>query len=130
MLVPKIYVILMSDYSEVYDMFDKIKAIFKNKNPDSTAYKYDKAKALSGRAIRYVTERIDNVDEVVGRAGALNLKDDEFIVLSDFDIQFRCKVEDMTASDLMSLDGVVLSGHDLEHGGEYRTIIAYYTYYR
>ncbi len=130
MLVQEIYVILVTEIFEVNAMFDKIKALFKNKNPDSLAYKYDKAKALSGRAIRYVTERINNVDEVVGRAGALNLKDDEFIVLSDFDIQFRCKVEDMTASDLMSLDGVVLSGHDLEHGGEYRTIIAYYTYYR
>lgn len=104
------------------------KKIFKNLN--SRAFKYEKAKSLDGRAIKYVTERIDNVDEVVGRSGALNVKGDEFIVLSDFDIQFRCKIDDLNAGDLMSLDGVVLSAHDLEHDGKYRTIIAYYSYYR
>lgn len=111
-------------------MLDKIKKLFKNKNPDSLAYKTEKAKSLNGRAIKYVTERINNVDEVVGRSGAINLKDDELIVLSSFDIEFRCKISDLSASDLMSLDGVVLSGHDLEHEGRFRTIIAYYSYYR
>ena len=77
-----------------------------------------------------MTERIDNVDEVVGRAGAINIKGDELIVLSSFDIEFRCKIEDLSANDLMSLDGVVLSGHDLEQDGRFRTIIAYYSYYR
>lgn len=111
-------------------MFEKIKSLFKNKNPNSTAYKYERAKAIDGKAIKYVTERIDNVDEVVGRAGAINIKGDELIILSSFDIEFRCKIEDLNASDLMSLDGVVLSGHDIEHGGRFRTIIAYYSYYR
>ena len=94
------------------------------------SYKYERAKAINGKAIKYVTERIDNVDEVVGRAGAINIKGDELIVLSSFDIEFRCKIEDLSANDLMSLDGVVLSGHDLEHDGRFRTIIAYYSYYR
>ncbi len=111
-------------------MLEKIKKLFKNKNPESLAYKTEKAKSLNGRAIKYVTERINNVDEVVGRSGAINLKDDELIVLSSFDIEFRCKISDLSASDLMSLDGVVLSGHDLEHEGRFRTIIAYYSYYR
>lgn len=111
-------------------MFEKIKELFKKDKTNSITYKYEKAKMLDGKAIRYVTERIDNVDEVVGRAGALNVKDDEFIILSSFDVVFRCKIEDMTAGDLMSLDGVIISGHDLEHEGRYRTIIAYYSYYR
>lgn len=111
-------------------MFDKIKKLLKNKNPDSKAYKYERANAINNKAIKYVTERINNVDEVVGRSGAINIKGDELIVLSSFDIEFRCKIEDLTASDLMSLDGVVLSGHDLEHDGKFRTIIAYYSYYR
>ncbi len=111
-------------------MLNKIKNLFKNKNPDSYAYKYDRARAIDGKAIKYVTERIDNVDEVVGRSGAINVKGDELIVLSSFDIEFRCKIEDLSANDLMSLDGVVLSGHDLEHEGKFRTIIAYYSYYR
>ena len=111
-------------------MFDKLKSLFKNKNPDSAAYKYERARAIDGKAIKYVTERIDNVDEVVGRAGAINIKDDELLVFSSFDIEFRCKIEDLSANDLMSLDGVVLTGHDLEHDGRFRTIIAYYSYYR
>jgi hypothetical protein len=111
-------------------MFEKLKALFKKDKTDSIAYKYEKAKMLDGKAIRYVTERIDNVDEVVGRAGALNVRDDEFIIMSSFDIEFRCKIEDMTAGDLMSLDGVIISGHDLEHDGKFRTVIAYYSYYR
>ena len=27
-------------------------------------------------------------------------------------------------------DGVILTAHDLEHGGEYRSVVAYYSYYR
>ncbi len=111
-------------------MLDKIKGLFKSKNPNSASYKLERARAIDGKAIRYVTERIDNVDEVVGRSGAINLKGDELLVFSSFDIEFRCKVDDLSANDLMSLDGVVLSGHDLEHGGKFRTIIAYYSYYR
>ena len=111
-------------------MFKKIKTLFKNKNPNSKAYKYERAMAIDGKAIRYVTERINNVDEVVGKAGAINVKGDELLVFSSFDIEFRCKIEDLDANDLMSHDGVILSGHDLEHGGKFRTVIAYYTYYR
>jgi len=33
-------------------------------------------------------------------------------------------------SELMSLEGVILSGPDYEQGGKERTVIAYYTYYR
>lgn len=33
-------------------------------------------------------------------------------------------------SELMSLEGVILQGPDLARGGEERTVIAYYTYYR
>ena len=33
-------------------------------------------------------------------------------------------------AELMSGDGVILTAHDLEHGGEYRSVVAYYSYYR
>lgn len=111
-------------------MLEKLKGLFKGKADNTLAFRREKAKSLDGKAIRYVTERRNNVDEVVGRAGALNIKGDEFLVLSSFDIEFRCKIDELSASDLMSLDGVVLSGPDLEHGGAFRTVIAYYSYYR
>ena len=52
------------------------------------------------------------------------------IVFASADILFRTPVDSLTASELMSLDGVILTGPDLEHGGEMRTVIAYYLYYR
>ncbi len=41
----------------------------------------------------------------------------------------RCKVDELEASELLSLEGVILKGCDIEHGGEFRQVIAYYTYY-
>ena len=113
------------------EMFKKIvKHYTKSKDPDSKKYRWDMAQEISGRHIKYVTERKDNIEEVVGRAGSLNIKDDEFIVFASSDIVFRTKIDDLKASELLSKDGVVISGPDLEHGGVERTIIVHYVYYR
>jgi hypothetical protein len=88
------------------------------------------AERIAGQYIKYVTERINNVDEVIGRKGSLAIRGDEFLVFASADILFRCKIDELRASELLSKDGVVLIGPDLEHGGEERTIIAYYVYYR
>ena len=69
-------------------------------------------------------------DEVIGRDGGLNIRNGEFIVFASADIIFRTNVDELDAWELLSKDGVVLIGPDLEHGGEERTIIAYYVYYR
>jgi hypothetical protein len=39
-------------------------------------------------------------------------------------------VDDLQIWELLSRDGVVLTGPDLENGGVERTVIAYYVYYR
>ena len=101
-----------------------------SKNPDSKRYRWDMAQQICGQHIKYVTERQDGVETVIGRNGGLNLRGDEFIVYASADVIFRCKVDDLRASELLSKDGVVLTGHDLEHGGAERTIIAFYVYYR
>lgn len=111
-------------------MLKRIFSLFSRNDPASAKSRLERAKRLDGKAIKYVTERIDGTDEVVGRSGAINIKDDELIVLSSFDIEFRCKLDELEASDLMSLDGVILTGRDLSHEGRLRTIIAYYSYYR
>ena len=80
--------------------------------------------------VRYITEKNGEVDEVIGREGSLNIKDDELLVFGSGDILMRCKIENMQAWELLSKDGVVLTGPDLEHGGVVRTIIAFYVYYR
>ena len=88
------------------------------------------AYAVSGQHIKYVTEKINNVDEVIGKNGGLNIRDDEFIVYASANILFRCKIDELQIWELLSKDGVVLTGPDLEHGGTERTVVAYYVYYR
>lgn len=107
-----------------------IKKWTKSKNPDSKQYRWDMARNVCGQHIKYVTEKRDGVDEVIGRNGGLNIRNDEFIVYASADVVFRCKVDDLKIWELLSKDGVVLTGPDLEHGGVERTIIAFYVYYR
>lgn len=102
----------------------------KSKDPSSPRYRRDMAQRLNGKHIKYVTENRDGVDEVVGRNGGINIRDDELIVFASADIVFRAKIVELSAWELMSHDGVVLTAPDLEHGGAERTVIAHYTYYR
>ncbi len=106
------------------------KKLTKSKNPDSKKFRREMAYAVSGQHIKYVTEKRDGVDEVIGRNGGLNIRNDEFIVYASADVVFRCPVDDLQIWELLSRDGVVLTGPDLEHGGVERTVIAYYVYYR
>lgn len=88
------------------------------------------AKRIDGKHIRYVTEKLNDVDEIIGRDGCLSIHDGEFIVLSSGNIVLRTKLEDLQAWELLSLEGAVLTAPDIEHDGKVRTIIAYYKYYR
>ena len=102
----------------------------KKKDPSSKAFRWEMARSISGKHIRYVTEKRNGVDEVIGRSGGLNIRDDELLVFASADVLFRCKIDELQAWELLSKDGVVLTGPDLEHGGVERTIIAFYVYYR
>ncbi len=103
----------------------------KSKNPDSKRFRRDMAERICGHHIKYVTERGENdVEEVIGKNGGLNIRDDELIVFASSDIIMRCKIDDMQAWELLSNDGVVITAHDLEHGEIERTIIVHYVYYR
>lgn len=88
------------------------------------------AERIVGHHIKYVTERHGEVDDVIGRDGALALRNDELIVFASQDILFRTDIATLNASELLSKDGVIISGPDKEHGGVERTIIVYYVYYR
>ena len=102
----------------------------RKKDPSSKKYRWDMARQMANHHIRYVTEKINDVDEVIGRNGGLNVRNDELLVFASADVIFRCKVEQMQAWELLSKDGVVITAPDLEHGGKERTIIVYYVYYR
>ena len=106
------------------------KNIFKKNDPDSKKFKWEMARKICGHHVKYVTEKKNGVDEVIGRSGGLNIKGDELLVFASADVLMRCKVEEMQAWELLSKDGVVITAPDLEHGGVERTVIVYYVYYR
>ena len=109
------------------NLFRKIKM---NKDPDSKAFRLEMAKSVCGQHIKYVTEKIDGVEEVIGRSGGLNIRNDEFIVYASAKVLFRCKLDEVRIWELLSKDGVVISGKDIENGGAERTVIAFYVYHR
>lgn len=111
----------------MWKVFEKLT---KSKNPESKRYRMDMTKRICGHHVKYVTERKDDVEEVIGRSGGLNIRDDELLVFASADVLMRCKIADMQAAELLSHDGVVITAPDLEHGGAVRTIIVYYVYYR
>jgi hypothetical protein len=102
----------------------------KKKDPSNKKYRLEMAQRIAGQAIKYVTERRDNVEEVIGKGGCMSLHDGDFIVFSSSETVFRCKAEELEAWELLSKDGVVITGPDYEHGGVRRTIIVHYVYYR
>ena len=108
-------------------IFDKAT---KSKDPNSKRFKWDMAKQICGHHVKYVTEEKNGTHEVIGRSGGLNIKDDELLVFASADVLMRCKIEDMQAWELLSKDGVVITAPDLERGGEVRTVIVHYVYYR
>lgn len=111
-------------------MFNKKKHWTKSKNTNSKRYKNDLADYLHGKGLKCVTERINGIEEVIGHKGAILRKDDELLVYASQDVLFRTKVLWLQAWELLSLDGVVITAPDLEHDGEERTVIAYYSYWR
>ncbi|MBE6565226.1 MAG: hypothetical protein E7655_08145 [Ruminococcaceae bacterium] len=111
-------------------MFKNIKNLFKSKNENSRAFRMEMAEKISNKIIKYTAERVDDVELVIGREGSISLRNGQIIVLSGGNIVMRTNVEDMHASELLSLDGVIITAPDLEQGGKERTIIAYYKYFR
>ena len=108
-----------------------ITAWFTGENrPGTLAYRKKKAKELHGLAIKYVTERNGDNDDVIGHGGSLTLRDDEFLVFASGDIIFRTSVSEMDVSFLMSGDGAVITAPDYGRNREMRSIIVHFVYHR
>ena len=67
----------------------------KSKDPSSSRYRRDMARQICGHHVRYITEKRNDIEEVIGREGSLNIKDDCFIVSTPADTILRCRIEDM-----------------------------------
>lgn len=112
------------------NMLKKSKHWTKSKNINSKRYKNDLANYLNGRGLKCVTERIEGIEEVIGHKGSIIRKEDELIIYASQEVIMRTKVEYLYAWELLSLEGVVITAIDMEHGNVERSIIAYYSYWR
>ena len=63
------------------------KLFSRKKDPNSKAYRWEMARQMANHHIRYVTEKRNGVDEVIGRNGGLNIRDDELIVFASSDVE-------------------------------------------
>lgn len=104
--------------------------LFGRDKTDSYAFRLNMARQLHGQVIKYVTERRNDNDDVIGRGGSLCLHGEEFIVDSSGERIFSCDVRYLEAATLMSGDGVVIKGPDLQHDSQMRTITVHFVYYR
>ncbi len=106
-------------------------ALFK-KTPleEKPAFRRKMAEKISKHRIRYVSERVGDTDIIIGHNGDFSIRDGKMIVFADGKVLFRANIDELESSELMSLEGAILTAPDLEHGGALRTIIAYYVYYR
>ena len=90
----------------------------------------DLANYLDGRNLKCVCEKVEGIEEVVAKKGSIIRKEDELIVYASQDVVLRADVLELQAWELLSLEGVVITAPDKEHGGVERTIVAYYSYWR
>lgn len=105
------------------------KKLGRSKDPNSKKSRWEIAQKIEGKHIKYVTEKQNDVDVVIGREGGLNIRDGELFVFSSSKVVFRADIDGLQIWELLSKDGVVLTGYDKESERE-RTVIAYYVYYR
>lgn len=87
--------------------------------------------SLNGRAIRYVARRQPDengnpVEIILGKSGAINIQNDEIVIMCNAKEVFRCPTETAECSELMSLNGAVIKGINVA-SGEMETVVAYYT---
>ena len=90
----------------------------------------DRAKYLNEKKLRYVTRRKDGVETVICRDSVILSRDGCICIYDGPDVVFRCKIDEMDAGELMSLEGAVITAPDLTRGGEETTVVAYYKYWR
>ncbi len=111
-------------------LFGKLFRVKPDEN--SVAFQRQMAEKVAGKHIKYVSERQEGIDTILGKNGSISVRGDELLVTAAevTDVIFRGRIEELKISELMSLDGAIISGPDISRDGIERTIIAYYKYYR
>ena len=103
---------------------------FAGKNENSPAFRRRMAQKINSSRLKYVTERKNDEETVLCRTSYISVSGDELMINSESGTVFRAQIDSLAMNELLSMEGIILTGADLEHGGEERCIVAYYTYYR
>ena len=101
--------------------------LFKKK--DKYALSRKELMRFSGKSLQYAVERIDGQEKVLGKNGGIIALDDVIVVMCEATEVFRCRIKDSTVAELLSGNGVEISGYDA-YTGEKRYVTAHYSYYR
>lgn len=84
---------------------------------------------FNGKNIIYAVERVDGQEIMLGKEGGIIVLDDVIVVMCEAHEVFRCKIKGATIAELLSGNGVEISGFDA-YTGEKRYVVAHYSYYR
>ena len=82
-------------------------------------------RAFDKKAISYVVKRQDGDEQIIGRKGAITVKDDEIVIVCNGSEVLRVDTEGAVMATLMSGNGVDIKGTDSD--GEGIHAIAYYS---
>jgi len=117
-----------SKYMSKFIEYWKSKIIGKNEN--SPSFRRMLAKKIDRKQLKYVSERIGDEEIVIGHKGYIVCVEDELSISAENGTIFRAKIDTLKMNELLSLEGIILTGNDLSQEGKERCVIAYYTYYR
>lgn len=86
--------------------------------------------ALDGKLITYAVRREPNGEIVIGKDGRICVNNEQLeLRFQNGSIPFSCAVSSLEYGDLMSRNGVLITGEDTVTGKRV-TVVAYYKYYR
>ncbi len=102
-------------------------ALFKKK--DKYALSKKELARFDGKPLQYAVERVDGVERILGKNGGIAVLNDVIVVMCEAHEVFRCRIEGSVVAELLSGNGVEISGTD-DYSGEKRYVIAHYSYYR
>lgn len=107
----------------------KLSDLFNPSAAKERRMKAELAKRLNGKPLKCVCERINGVEEIIARDGAIVMDSGDIVIYGGTDPVFRADFMAVNAGELLSLEGLVVQGIDRLSGCD-RSIVAYYKYWR
>ena len=102
-------------------------ALFRRRERDKRPAGLDK---IDGKLIAYAVRREPSGEIVIGKNGRIcAITEQVELRFEDGSVPFACPAETLEFGELMSKNGVMLTGDDIVTGKR-ATVVAYYTYYR